>query len=257
MVLSLVAVLGSGYFIFLRDRHDFIWIFGAGLLILITSYVFQFQIDQLMMRGVPQRIDRPMLQMLLFTSPQFAAMHPDQQLMMEDRMKRWIIRKEFINKNDQDAPEDMKYILAYYAALLTLRQPEFLYKGIDRIVFYHHPFLTPGHPDDVHILEVEPQDGTLIISVPHLFKGHAEKGFYNIALHATALAYQNEYMDKDIVWPDDIWEKLEGASTISREAIEYYLGLPVTDPFPVCVHHMITYQMEVPQLEGVFPHLNN
>lgn len=254
MVLAAAAVLGSAYFIFFKDRDDFIWIFAVGLIIGMLSYVFQFQIDQLMIRGVPLRIETPMFQMLTNTAQHFAAMPREQQLLMADRMKRWMIRKDFLNKNEQDAPEDVKYILAYYAVLLTIHQEDFLYKNFDRIVFYHHPFLSPDHSDDVHVVEVESKDGTIIISVPHLLKGHLEKGYYNLALHALADAYYNQYLPHPIDWPENIWHRLEGVSGISREKIEDYLGLPLSDPWPVAVHHQLTYaDADIPEVLEHFP----
>ena len=242
MILALVAVAGSAYYIFFKERDDLVLIFSISLVILMISYVFQHQIDQLMTRGVPQTIPGAMRGMLMNTAPHFADMPEQNRMMIEDRMKRWIIRKEFINQNEQDAPEDMKYIMAYYAALLTLHQQSYLYEKLDRIVFYHHPFLTPAQPDEVHIVEVEPEDGTIIISVPHALKGHLEKGYYNLALHAMAEAYRVQYMSGDIDWRDDIWEKLEDASGISRKTIEDYLGLPLEDPWPVAVHHQLVYR---------------
>lgn len=90
--------------------------------------------------------------------------------MVEDRMMRWVMKKDFIDKNEQEAPEDVKFILAYYAVLLTIHQEAYNYDGLDRVVFYHHPFLTPHFIDDAHILELEKEDGSLIISVPHLLR---------------------------------------------------------------------------------------
>jgi len=161
--------------------------------------------------------------------------------MMEDRMVRWIMKKDFIDKNDQKAPEDVRYMLAFYAVLLTLHQESFLYEGLDRVVFYHHPFLTPSHGDDVHIAEVEIEDGTMIISVPHVIKGHLERGYYNIALHMMAAAYQKLYLKKELKWEDDIWLKLESISSISKDSIDAYIGLPVVSPWPVAVHHQYVY----------------
>jgi hypothetical protein len=165
-----------------------------------------------------------------------------------------VIKKDWINKNDQDAPEDVKYILAWYAALLTMHQEAYLYDNLDRIVFYHHPFLSPLHPDDVHITEVEPVDGTIIISVPHLIRGHMEKGLYNLALHTMAEAYATCYMKEKIQWPPDIWEQLEQISSIPRDRIEAYLGLPLTDPWPVAVHHQVTYRnARIPEVVEQLP----
>ncbi len=258
MILAGVAVAGSAYFIFFRDRDDFIYLFSVGLIVLMITYVFQFQIDQLMIRGVPQKIDLPMQTMLLSTAPHYRTMSPNQRLLVDDRMKRWLIKKEFINQNEQDAPEDIKYILAYYAILLTLHQEKYNYDGLDRMVFYHHPFLTPQFPDDAHIVEVEITDGTLIISVPNLLKGHMEKGFYNIALHAMAVAYQHYYIKQPVQWPADIWEKLENISSIHRQRIEDYIGLPVEDPWPVAVHHQLTYQgCEIPEVLEILPQFSH
>lgn len=241
MVLAGAGILVSAYFIFIKDRNDMLYLMIMSILVLVGTYVFQYQIDQLMIRGVPQRLDQDMHKMLIVTAPRFATMPEIHQHMAEDRMKRWVLKKDFLNKNEQEAPEDVKYILAWYAILLTMHQEKFLYEGMDRIVFYHHPFLSPHQPDDAHIVEVEEQDGTVIISVPHLIKGHMERGMYNIALHAMAESYAVCYIREEIQWPEDIWEQLEEISTIPKERIEAYIGLKVLDPWPVAVHHQVTY----------------
>lgn len=254
MVLAALGLVVSAYFIFIKDRDDFLYLFAVALIIGMLAYVFQYQLDQMMTRGVPQAIPPAMHAMLMSTAPHFSAMHPQQRLMMEDRMKRWIIKKEFINQNEQDAPEDVKFILAYYAVLLTMHQEDYLYNGIDRIVFYHHPFLTPKNPDEVRILELESTDGTIILSVPHLLKGHLEKGHYNIALHSIAEAYAEKYIHQRIEWPDDIWQQLEDISSISKEKLEDYLGFQLNDPWPVAVHHQLTYKGSyIPEVLQILP----
>lgn len=256
MVFAAAGVALCAYFIFFKDRPDLIYLLSVCLLILVIAYVFQYQIDQLMIRGVPQTLDADMRNMLLATSKQFREMPVPNKQMAEDRMVRWVMKKDFINKNEQDAPEDVKYMLAWYAILLTMHQKTFLYDGVDRVVFYHHPFLSPRYPDDVHIAEVEREDGTMIISVPHLIKGHMEKGFYNIALHTTAEAYAICHLKQPIQWPDDIWDRLETISSIPCDRIEAYLGLPLTDPWPVAVHHQVTYLgADIPEVKAVLPQL--
>jgi hypothetical protein len=257
MVISGVGLAISAYFIFIRDRDDMVYLLIVSLLVLVLTYTFQHQINQLMIRGVPQRLDTDMRAMLLATSPHFNRLTELQQRMAEDRMQRWVMQKEFINKNEQDAPEDVKYILAWYAILLTLHQEDYLFKGIDRIVFYHHPFLSPHYQDDVHILEVEPQDGTIIISVPHLIRGHMEKGVYNVGIHAIAEAYAHCYLREEITWSPGIWEKLEAISTIPRDSIESYIGLKQLDPWAVAVHHQMTYSgAGISEVQERIPSLN-
>lgn len=256
MVLAAAGVVLCAYFIFFKDRPDLIYLLSVALLILVITYVFQYQIDQLIIRGVPQTLDGDMRKMLLATSKHFREMPVPNKQMAEDRMVRWVMKKEFINKNEQDAPEDVKYMLAWYAVLLTMHQKSFFYDGVDRVVFYHHPFLSPRYPDDVHIAEVEKEDGTMIISVLHLIKGHMEKGMYNIALHAMAEAYAACYIPEQITWPDDIWHQLETISTIPKEKIEAYIGLPLSDPWPVAVHHQLMYRNgNIPEVLNHLPQL--
>lgn len=242
MIIAAAIVAGSAYFIFFKDRDDFIYLFALSLIVLMISYVFQYQMDQLITRGVPQKIDASMRAMLIATAPYFKSLSHQQRELVEDRMERWIVKKDFINKNEQEAPEDMKYILAYYSILLTMHQKSYLYDGIDKIVFYHHPFLSPEHMDHAHISEVEPEDGTIIISVPHMLKGHVENGYYNVGLHAIAECFYHTYIKKPILWTDDIWERLEKASGVTRSKIEAYIGLPISDPWPVAVHHQLIYK---------------
>ena len=256
MILAAAAILGCAYFIFFKDRDDFLYPLGAALLVLMITYVFQYQIDQLMTRGVPQVLPGAMRAMLMNTTPHYIRLSEGQQRLVEDRMHRWIQKKEFISQNKQEPPEDVKYILAYYAVLLTIHQEKYLYDGLDRIVFYHHPFLTPGHNEEVHIVEVESKDGTIIISVPDMLKGHLEKGYYNIALHTMAIAYKEVYMNKDVAWPEDIWHQLELISGISKERLEDYIGMPLNDPWPVAVHHQVTYSnSHIPEVVEVLPQL--
>jgi hypothetical protein len=256
MVIAAAAVAGFGFLIFFKDRDDLIVYLAISLIILVISYVFQFQIDQMMSRGVPLRLDSAMRSLLLNTAPQFKAMTSIQQLMVEDRMMRWVLKKDFINQNEQEAPEDVKFILAYYAILLTMHQEAYDYDGLDRVIFYHHPFLSPHFMDDVHIIEIEKEDGSLIISVPHLLKGHLEQGYYNTGLHLMAEAYQHCYLRHEIHWNIDIWYTLEKLSSISKEAIDHYIGLPVLNPWPVAVHHQMIYKgILIPEVVQELPQL--
>lgn len=258
MILAVVFVLGSAYFIFFRERHDFVWVFAASLLVLTVTYVFQHQIDQMFIRGVPQQIDGSMHEMMLLTAPYYKSLSIEHMLMMQDRMARWVLRKEMIQKNENKPPQDLMYIISYYAVLLTLHQEDFRYDIFDRIVFYEHPFLSPGITDDVHIVEVESVDGTMIFSIPHLLKGHLEKGYYNIAVHANAEAYQIQYMKETVAWEPDIWERLEEVSGISRHQLDAYIGLPQENPWPVAVHHQVTYRgATIPEVLRHFPQLQN
>ena len=258
MVLAGLMIAAGAYFVFFEERDDFLYLLGAGLVTMTVAWVFQYQIDHLMIRGVPQRLDEPLREMLLHTSRQFPALDLNGRMMAEDRMVRWLAPRDVIAMSDPQPPEEAKYILAWYAALLTLHQQQYLFKGLDRIVFYHHPFLTPARPDEVHICELETVDGTMIFSLPHLIKGHALPGHYNIALHVMAEAYAHYYRPAPVAWPDSIWDELESISGYSKSALETYTGVPMEDPWPVAVHHQVMFpHARIGQVVGVFPQLSN
>lgn len=257
MVLSGLMIAAGAYFVFWRERDDFLFLLGAGIVTLTIVWVFQHQIDHLVMRGVPQRLDEPVREMLRHTSPWFAQLDPSVRQLAEDRIIRWLAPREIIPMSEPDPPEEARYIVAWQAVLLTLHQKDFLYAGLDRIVFYHHPFLTPVRPDDVHLLEMETRDGTLIFSLPHLILGHGTPGYYNIALHLVAEAYRHCYPVSESAWPEDIWTSLEQISGISKDKLEAYLGVPLADPWPVAVHHQVMYpDAMIPRIIAQFPQLS-
>lgn len=256
MVVAGAMIAAGAYFVFIKERDDFFFLLGAGMLTLTVAWVFQYQIDHLMIRGVPQWLDPPVREMLRHTSSHFAALSEDMARMAEDRMVRWLAPREIITKSEPDPPEEAGYILAWQAVLLTLHRQDFMYKGLDRVVFYHHPFLTPASPDDVHVLELETTDGTFILSLPHLIQGHGIPGYYNVGLHLMAEAYRHCYPFPEPEWPGDIWEQLEAVSGIDKQKLETYLGLPLADPWPVAVHHQVMFaRADFPQVPRVFPQL--
>lgn len=256
LILSGLAAAVSAYFIFLKQRDDFLFLLVPAIFIGILTFVFSSQIDNLMLRGEPQSLPTPMREMLMSTSPWFRQLSDALNAMAEDRMVRWIAKKEFINQGDPKAPEDVKFMLAWSAILLTLHQEKYLYDPLDRMVFYNHPFLTPNQPDIVHIVELETEDGTFIFSTPHLVKGFGEPGFYNISLHAMAEGYASLYMEEQPSWSESIWQDLEEMSGISKEALETYLGTELKDPWPVSVHHQVMFAgARVKEVELELPYL--
>lgn len=256
LIFSGVAVGISAYFVFFKERQDFLFLLVPGIFIGILTFIFSNQIDHLMLRGVAQKLDTPVRGMLMNVSPWYRQLSDELRAMAEDRMVRWIARKEFFSKGEPPAPEDAKYMLAWNAILLTLHQEEYLFKPYDRVAFYNHPFLTPAQPEKVHIVELEKEDGTFIFSSPHMIKGFAEKGYYNTAIHALAEAYSSLYVSERMHWEETIWEDLEDMSGISKQALESYIGLELNDPWPVAVHHQVMFSgARIKNVEDELPYL--
>jgi Mlc titration factor MtfA (ptsG expression regulator) len=181
---------------------------------------------------------------MLFQSNKFVhSIGPEDQEKFEQRMEMFVAAKEFIGKGIDDFPEDLKYIASIYPVMLTIHRENFLFEGLDRVVFYPHAFLSPGYPDDVHCCELEQEDGVFIFSIEQLMVGHMQpKRYYNILLHTFAEAYKFKYPDDQYPsLPENIWNTLRRISNIPKEKIDTFIGLEQKDAWPMVVHHFFVY----------------
>ena len=245
LIIFLIVGAGiCGYLYFAEGMRQ--WLLPGGILIglAILTYVMQYQIDWMWYKKYPPKLPESIHKLYLTAGTFYAKLSEEDRVRFGTRVTMFIAAKEFLGQGMDDIAEDLKYMVAYYAVVLTFYQDRFLFKGYDRIVFYVHPFLTPHQPDDVHTYEVEHMDGTIILTVAHLTKSFMEPTrYYCTGLHAMAEAMQVKYPVKtELTYPADIWQKLESISTITRPQIEEFTGLQQEDPWPVAVHHWHIYQ---------------
>ena len=251
--IALVAGL-SAYYTFVKNDQRFVAPLAIAILVGVVIYIFQHQIDWWWSKGRTIRVSPEMRNMLNQTSPFYRRLDETSKVKFETRMQRWIQSKDFIGKGLEDLPEDLKYVVATYPIMLTFFQEDFTFEGLDKIVFYPHPFLTPNQNEQVHILELEKEDGVFIFAVKHLMSGHVQPDrFYNIGLHAFSIALDHQYGFSFELEQEGIWEKLERVSTISKSKLEDYLGFSIDDPKPVIIHHFFTFGN---RFKNVFPELS-
>jgi len=214
----------------------------AGILFIVT-WMMQHQIEWAWYKRFPPKLDDSMYQLFDKTSVFFRSLTKEEQTRFGERVSLFVKAKEFFGQGMEKVAEDLKYMVAFYAILLTWNREDYLFDEYDRIVFYLHPFLTPNHNEHVHTYEVEHTDGTIILSVDQLVMGFlSPEKYYQTGLHAMAETYFACYLIKDFpVVDDNIWSDLEEISTISKERIENHIGVKQKDPGPMVVHHFISY----------------
>ena len=248
MTLAAVIAVTSGYFYFAEYIKVLAIPMAIGLLVTILSYVFQHQINWWWYQRRPPRLPGAIDALYRKVSPWYQGLPKEAADIFRARVSLFVQSKEFIVQGIDSMPEDLKYMVAYYAARLTMHQKEFLFKDYDRVVFYLHPFLTPNHPERVHTCEVEHEDGTIILSIEQLTASFmSPRTYYAVGLHALAEAYQVKYAPKMPAFDQRIWTTLEEISGISQAKINDFIGLVQEDPWPVVVHHWFVYPRQFMQ----------
>ncbi|MFN0015466.1 MAG: zinc-dependent peptidase [Saprospiraceae bacterium] len=144
---------------------------------------------------------------------------------------------------DEAVPPDIQLALSVQAVSLTLKRPKLLFDNFEKVIVYPLPFPSPEH-DVVHASELYQQDGCLLFSAEQLMPAFLQPGtLYNIGLHEYAKAFVLTYPKE--IYPDlsgeNTWANLEAISNMPLTHIESVIGLPVTDPLPVAIHHYITF----------------
>ncbi len=214
----------------------------AGLLFIVT-WSMQYKIDLMWYERHPPKLDKSMQRLFMKSSTFFRSLTDERKAEFGSRVALYVIVKEFIGQGQSKVAEDIKYMVAFYAILLSWNREDYLLPEYDRIVFYLHPFLTPNHNEHVHTYEVEHTDGTIILAVNELVMGFLSPDkYYQTGLHAMAETYLACYsVDNFPKLDDDILSRLEIISGFSKEKIDGHIGLKQEDPRPVVVHHFISY----------------
>ena len=242
-LLSLFAWLYFG-----EGKREFVIPMGVVFTIGLMIWIFQFQINWFWYKRRPPGLPVPMHDMYMRSQPFYAEMAPEDQKKFGERTSLYVQAKDWIAKGPDNTPEDLKYIIAFYAVALTFNKEDYLMKGFDRIVFYLHPFLTPHYKDQVHTYEVEQGDGTMIFAVNELTTGFMTPGkYYQTGLHALAEVFAAKF---EADYPgEDIWPSLEAISGVSKSKIEDLTGLNQDDPWPVAVHHWFSFRSRFMQTD--------
>lgn len=238
LTITLLITAVSGYLYFFEDISFGIYVFVAGILFSMSAYIFHHQIDWWWYQRNPPSLPPEMQKMYLRFGNYYHSLDLENRAKFDTRARLFVEAKEFIAQGQQDVAEDIKYMIAYSAVMLTLNKTEYLFNPYQRIVIYLHPFLSPHFPDHVHTYELEHEDGTMIFSLEQLTAGFfSPSKFYQTGLHAFAELFALTHpLPVEIPDTDATWARVVQIGQRSKQAIEDFTGMTQTSVAPVLLH---------------------
>ena len=230
-VLAIFPFLAILYFLMYGMGNHESWsvLIFIPVFLLVLLYNFYGQIDYWWNTKNPEIIDPKLKEWLLIYSPFYIGLNEEQKKKFEERLMLYIDAREYKSvgtKEHKEVPFDIKGIIASQAIRLTLGLKDFLIGDLDRIYCYKHPFPTPRyHP--LHTVEVDAEDGMLILSLEHAIAGIVNPTeYFNIAIYGYAQAFLRVNPNYD--YPEvgeETWSDISLVTGMPREAIEDTIGL--------------------------------
>ncbi|RMG87233.1 MAG: hypothetical protein D6714_02800 [Bacteroidetes bacterium] len=206
------------------------------VLVLSVIYIFSPQIDWWWYRRRPPQLPaqiRAMLQKNRF----YQSLTAEGKKRFRDRMALYKHANDFQAKGPDSVPLDIQYAVAAAAVTVTWGEDDFLMAPYEHIYIYAHPFPSPQFPKHWHTSEHYPEDGVVLFSAGHLFKGTLEpEKYFHSGLYEFGRIYRALHSDKNYpTLSTDLWPAIEQISGFKQKGIEAWIGLPEVDLFGVMV----------------------
>lgn len=237
------------YFIsfLLSDTHDLRASWAViPLIALVLIYLFQPQIDYWWLNKRPVEIDENVLKLIARTNENYRTLSDEWKDEFHKRLLLYVNARSFSAKGmekDSDVPYDIKFMIAQIPVFLTLKEKDFLLKGIDRIILYKHAFPSPRYRF-LHTAETHNEDGVVLFSLEHAEAAffHPDQ-FYNVAWHAFAESYiilrgVNFFPETD----DLVWTRIEDISGLDKDKIIKTIGYESFDPLVTVITCFFCYR---------------
>lgn len=229
-----LLVVFSTIMVFLGNQS---WVLGIGIGIvgLVSLFFLKDAIDWKYYIKNPPGLEAPILK-LLTDIPFYKQLTLGDKSKFEQRLALFMIAHEYKmqpTKRSADdeavnAPEDLKAICSIPAIILTFYEENYLFKEIEQIVLYNHPFPSPRY-HELHSCESNKEDKVLIFSLPHLEKGVKDPfTYFDIGMYEWARISEN------ISYHCIDWHHFTLLHGIPKEAYEKVIGLPHIDLPAVC-----------------------
>ena len=171
----------------------------------------------------------PGLRALLEKAPGFyQRLDEDEKLRFRQRIGLFRMGNEFMPQGMTSIPTDAELVVATSAVTLLFHKPELVFSRHEHVILYNHHFPSPQFPEIFHFSEVFDEDGVVMFSIPHLFKGFFEPGqYFPLGLYEYARIYMRTYpQEKFPELNDSDWPVLERISGFSREGVESWINTP-------------------------------
>lgn len=176
-----------------------------------------------------------------------------------ERLSIYLESREFTLMREEagQLPEDFKAIAAHNIIQLTFGQEDYLLDPYERVVAYSHAFPSPKM-QFLHTVEVDDEDGVIILSTEHLFPGMInQENFYNIGMHAYVEAFLSKHKKASLPsLPEDITSQLEKISKHQIEKVKATIGYDVKNMHIMAITYFFTFpssfKEELPNLYDAY-----
>lgn len=229
-----LLVLLSTVMVFI-GKQSWVLCIGIGIIGLVTLYFLKDAIDWKYYLKNPPVLEAPILK-LLSEIPFYKQLNSIDRFKFEQRLALFMIAHEYkmqpnrrsMEDEASNAPDDIKAICSIPAITLTFYEENYLFREIEQIVLYHHPFPSPRY-HELHSCESNKEDKVLIFSLPHLEKGVKDPfTYFDIGMYEWArISHNISYHCID-------WNHFMLKQGIGKEAFEKVIGLPHIDLPAVC-----------------------
>jgi hypothetical protein len=237
------------------DSKYAIWMIPC-LLGVSFGYVFSPQLNWWWYSKRPPQLETGVVRALEQFSPFYQRLAtPAERQRFRDRLALTRMSTDWTPSNmpDDTLPPDLQTAIAAQAVCVTWGQDKFLIEQYEKVVVSPRAFLSPEFPYH-HNSELHEADACLIFSARAVLDGFLNpRTHFNVALYEYAKAWaQVNKVSLVVDAEEELWDKLEAASSFSRQQVETTVGLAGLHPQPVAIHHYFNFY---PQMQRELPDL--
>lgn len=240
-----ILSLFFGYHVLYLDNSDMFIYLLIFVLISMTIYMFQPQIDFFWFKNHKMELKEKEKKFLNSVSSFYVSLNDEQKIKFENRVYVFARFKGFkwVRSEKKELPQDMKLLIASNAVQITFHQEEYLFDKFDHYFAYNHDFPTPNK-QFLHSVEVNMEDKIAIFNIEVLSNSqNVNNKIFNIGLFAFAEIFIS--LNPQKMYPeinkDVFWEDIELISEISKEKIIGTIGYEPETLTPVLVTIFFMY----------------
>jgi Mlc titration factor MtfA (ptsG expression regulator) len=248
-IIILPFVVAAGVILYLmifNYRPDYPTVFIVLVFIITGILMGERRINEWWTDKRKRTSDPSLVNFLFNYVPYYRGLTPPSRKEFEHQLERYITRTDFFAKLSEELPDDIKVLACIYPTVLSYQTGIDLSKKYRTVVFYVHPFLTPEYSEEVHISEVNAEDGVFIFSIEHLQMGYRGSGFFNVAIYETAKAWLGEHIQgKNITERCPEREEVMSLAPYGDDELKRYCGMLPDNCSALLIHHFFVFPEEL------------
>jgi hypothetical protein len=225
--LGLLGLAGL-YLLFFEASDWALYALIPVIVLFMVVYVSAATIDWWALKRNPPQLPGSIREMLIKFFPPYSQIPKSELQEFEEKLGLFVRAKDFIAKGIPDIPEDVKYLIAAQALIMSRHKENWLLEPYFRIVLYPHPFLSPAMPETAHTSELHEEDGVLIFSLEQLLPGFFSWGkYFNICTYEWAKAYYSLFPEERDELKD--YQPTNLQKEFQPEEVKKFIGLETLD----------------------------